>query len=80
MKTILTVAIAATALCALGGAAKAEHVCQWTGHDWACGDGNTFPEHYSQAEGPNLVVTPIPSPVLPPGQYLPNIYGMQPPR
>jgi hypothetical protein len=61
MKRILTVAIAATALAAISGAAQADKICQWTGSDWACGDGNVFPEHYSQAAGPNMLITPVPT-------------------
>jgi hypothetical protein len=75
MQRILTAAIAATAMAALVSAAQAKNVCQWTGHDWACGDGNVVTAHYSEAQGPNMVITPTASPQLPPGQVLPNVYG-----
>ena len=58
MKTALAGAIAA-ALALAGTAHAAEHTCQWTGHDWACGDGNIVTSHYTEAAGPNIAVTPI---------------------
>ena len=59
MKFLLAGAIVASA--AIAGAAQAaeKNVCQWTGSDWACGDGNVFTTHYSQAAGPNMIITPI---------------------
>jgi hypothetical protein len=54
-------ALAAVALVALAGAAQAaeKNVCQWTGFDWACGDGNVVTSHVSKAAGPPIIVTPI---------------------
>ena len=78
MQRILTAVIAATAIAALAGAAQAENVCQWTGHDWACGDGNVVTAHYSAAQGPNMVITPTVALQLPPGPVLPNVYGTRP--
>jgi hypothetical protein len=66
MNRVLAGAITATAIATLAGAAKAEKsVCVWTGVDWACGDGNTFPQHYPASIGPNMVITPVPT-VMPP--------------
>ena len=64
-------ALAAAAVAAFAGTAHAYKVCQWTGHDWACGDGNTFPDHYPASTGPNLVLSPVAAPNVPPGQTLP---------
>jgi len=63
MTRILTGALAAAALVAIAGAAQAaeKNVCQWTGHDWACGDGNVVTSHASQAAGPPIVITPVPT-------------------
>jgi hypothetical protein len=71
----LTIAVAALALAAAAGTARAERICQWTGSDWACGDGKMFTEHFSEAQGPDMVVRPAPAPQLPAGQYLPDVYG-----
>jgi hypothetical protein len=68
MNRILAVAIAAAAIVTVTGAARADRVCQWTGTDWACGDGNLFPEHYAPPTAPNLVITPVPT-VAPAGNY-----------
>ena len=60
MKIVLTGAIAGAAIAALAtGAQAANRTCQWTGLDWACGDGNVFTEHYTRAAGPNVQITPI---------------------
>jgi hypothetical protein len=60
MKTLLGGVVAAAAIAALAGTAHAaENACVWTGSDWACGDGNVFWQHYSQAAGPNMTITPI---------------------
>jgi hypothetical protein len=75
MNRALMIALAATAMAAAAGAARAERVCQWTGHDWACGDGKLFTEHFSEAQGPNMAMEPQPAPRLPAGQFLPNVYG-----
>ena len=77
MKTVLAGAIAAAAIAALAGAAQAKNVCVWTGSDWACGDGNIFPQHYSQATGPNMPITPIPT-VAPTGQPAHEFDGPRP--
>jgi hypothetical protein len=60
MKTLLAGA-AAAAIVVLAGTAQAaqQNTCQWTGHDWACGDGNVVTQHVSVANGPNMIVTPI---------------------
>lgn len=71
----IAVAAAATGVAVTGNAAQ---VCQWTGHDWACGDGNVVTSHRSVAEGPDMIVVPTAAPRLPPGEYLPNVYGPQP--
>ena len=75
---ILAGTLAAAAFAAFAGAAHADKVCQWTGSDWACGDGNTFPDHYPAATGPNLVLTPVPTPNTAPGQPLPTPNGPRP--
>ena len=67
MKTVLAGALAAAALAVLAGAAQAANVCQWTGSDWACGDGNVVTQHYPQATGPNMAITPTTT-VAPTGQ------------
>ena len=78
MKRILAVAIAAAVIVTLAGAAQASRVCQWTGSEWACGDGNVFPEHYAPPTAPNLVIVPVPT-VAPPGTYyLPPAAGSTP--
>jgi hypothetical protein len=61
MTRMLTGAFAAAALIAVAGAAQAEpkQVCQWTGVDWACGDGNVVTSHVSQATGPQMAITPV---------------------
>ena len=61
MTRMLTGAFAAAALIAVAGAAQAEptQVCQWTGVDWACGDGNIVTSHVSQATGPQMAITPV---------------------
>jgi hypothetical protein len=61
MKTLLAGIIAAATIAALAGAAQAaeKNVCQWTGFDWACGDGNVVVRHVPQTPGPNMTITPI---------------------
>lgn len=60
MKSVLAGAIAVIAVATAGVTAQAaEKVCSWTGLDWACGDGNVYTTHYSQAAGPNIPITPI---------------------
>ena len=60
MKTLLAAATAAAAMTIAADTAQAaaKNVCVWTGHDWACGDGNTFPQHFSEAQGPNVPIVP----------------------
>jgi hypothetical protein len=67
MNKVLAGVIAAAAIATLAGAARAENVCQWTGTDWACGDGKMFTHHYSAAVGPQTVITAVPT-VMPTGQ------------
>ena len=61
MKTLLAGTIAAATIVVLATAAQAaeKQACQWTGVDWACGDGNVVTQHVSEATGPNMVITPI---------------------
>jgi hypothetical protein len=60
MKTLLAGAVAATIVVLAGAAQAAEkNACQWTGFDWACGDGNVVAQHVSEATGPNMQITPI---------------------
>jgi hypothetical protein len=59
MKILLAGAIAAASMLAATAQAAEKNACVWTGSDWACGDGNVFPQHASQAAGPNMVITPI---------------------
>jgi hypothetical protein len=63
MTKILTGALAAAALAAFAGAAQAAeaNVCQWTGSDWACGDGNVVTSHVSEATGPQMTVHSVPT-------------------
>ena len=64
MTRILIGALAATALAGLAGpaqAAQAANVCQWTGVDWACGDGNIVQQHASETTGPRMIITPVPT-------------------
>lgn len=78
MNKILTVAIAAAAMATLAGTARAENVCQWTGHDWACGDSKGgFTQHYSEAQGPQVLITPVPT-VTPTGKPAHAYEGMRP--
>jgi hypothetical protein len=58
---ILLAGMLAAAIVVLAGAAQAaeKNTCQWTGADWACGDGNVVTRHVSEATGPNMVITPI---------------------
>ncbi|MBV9553981.1 MAG: hypothetical protein JO032_14455 [Alphaproteobacteria bacterium] len=75
MDRIMAAAFAAAVFITMTGGADAANVCQWTGADWACGDGNIVTAHYPQAQGPNIAVTPAAAPQLPDGQALPNVYG-----
>lgn len=78
MNKILSGAIAAIAIAALAGIVRAESVCQWTGHDWACGDGKgVFTQHYSAAQGPPMLITPVPT-VTPTGTPAHRYTGMRP--
>lgn len=64
MTRILTGALAIAAVVAFAGAAQAakpENVCQWTGHDWACGDGNIVTSHVTEATGPQQFIAPVPT-------------------
>ncbi len=57
-------ALAAVVLAGVAGTAQgapAANVCQWTGVDWACGDGNVFRQHVSAAAGPPMIVKPVPT-------------------
>ena len=68
MNKILAGVVALAAIASITAPARAEKVCQWTGSDWACGDGNsTFPQHYSEATGPQTVIVPVTT-VTPTGQ------------
>ncbi|HZK92546.1 MAG TPA: hypothetical protein VFC56_20590 [Stellaceae bacterium] len=77
MKRIVTAAIAAAVFAALGGAAKAERVCQWFGEGWVCRDGSVITDRYPAPTSPNIEVNPAPAPQMPPGQLVPNVYGME---
>ena len=60
MKTLLAgTAAASMALLAATAQAAEKNACVWTGADWACGDGNVFTQHVSEATGPNMAITPI---------------------
>lgn len=64
MTRILIGALAAMALAGVAGmaqTAQATKVCQWTGVDWACGDGNIVQQHVSAPVGPRMIVTPVPT-------------------
>lgn len=61
MTRTVTAALGAAAIVALAGAVQAATVCQWTGVDWACGDGKTFSSHVSEAVGPPMVITAVPT-------------------
>jgi hypothetical protein len=64
MTRMLIGALAATAFAGLAGApqtTQAASVCQWTGVDWACGDGNIVQQHVSAPVGPRMIVTPVPT-------------------
>ena len=64
MTRILIGALAAAALAGIAGtaqAAPAANVCQWTGVDWACGDGNTVQQHVPETVGPSMIVKPVPT-------------------
>jgi len=66
MKRFLAAATAAAALMIVAGAAHAANVCVWTGFDWACGDGkDVFPQHFSEAQGPNMPIVPRQTLVMP---------------
>jgi len=77
-RIVLAGIIAVAALTTVTGAARADNVCVWTGFDWACGDGHVFTQHFSAAQGPNMIITPrqtevnpaqVPSPYYPPRSY-----------
>jgi hypothetical protein len=59
MKLLLASVVVASAVIAGAAQAAEKNVCAWTGSDWACGDGNVFPTHYGQTNGPNMTITPI---------------------
>ncbi len=64
MTRILIGALAATALAgfaATAHAAQPANVCQWTGVDWACGNGNIVERHVSEAVGPAMIIKPVPT-------------------
>lgn len=61
MTRILSAAVAATAITGIAGTAQAAQVCQWTGSDWACGDGNIVQRHIAQNPGPPIIITPVPT-------------------
>jgi len=77
MTRILTGALAAAVLAAFAGAAQAaeKNVCQWTGVDWACGDGNVVTSHVSQVPGPPIIVHSVPTV---PSNEKPLLYGPRP--
>jgi hypothetical protein len=75
MNKLIAGALAAAAVGAFAVSAQAEQVCQWTGSDWACGNGNVFTEHYSETAGPNMIITSAPAPFLPNGQPVPVQYA-----
>lgn len=64
MTRIVIGALAATALAGFAATAQAAqpaNVCQWTGVDWACGNGNIVEHHVSEAVGPAMIVKPVPT-------------------
>lgn len=62
MTKTVTAALAAAAIIVAAGAAHADnHVCQWTGVDWACGNGNTVSMHASAAAGPPMIIKSYPT-------------------
>jgi hypothetical protein len=75
MNNLIAGALAVAAITVFAVSAQAARVCQWTGYDWACGDGNIVTEHFSQSAGPNMVITPAAAPVLPGGQAVPVQYA-----
>ena len=79
MKTVaIATVIAAVALGAAGTASAEDHVCVWTGLDWACGNGKTFTRHFSQQQGPNIAVVPQRTAVMPARE--PTFYSPPGPR
>jgi len=77
MNKLLAGALAMAAIATLAGAARADNVCQWTGKDWACGDGNVVTQHYSEAVGPQMVITAVPT-VTPTGKPAHQYDGPRP--
>ena len=78
MNKILGGALAAIAIAALAATARADNVCQWTGHDWACGDSKGgFTQHYGLTQGPQMLITPVPT-VVPTGTPAHRYDGMRP--
>jgi len=74
MHKLIAGALAVAATTALAGTARADNVCVWTGIDWACGDGNVVTQHFTQAQGPNMIIKPQKTEVMParePGLYYP---------
>lgn len=64
MTKTVTAALAVAAIAAAAGAAHADnHICQWTGVDWACGNGNIITSH---AAAPPIVITSRPT--VPPNE------------
>ena len=61
MTRTVTAALVAAAVVALAGAAQAANTCQWTGVDWACGDGQVVTSHVSQAPGPPMIIHSVPT-------------------
>jgi hypothetical protein len=61
MTKTVTAAIATAAIVAFAGAAQAANVCQWTGVDWACGDGKLVSSHVSETAGPPMVIKSVPT-------------------
>ena len=79
MSKIPAGALAIAILAIFGGTAYAAKgdVCQWTGRDWACGDGNIVTQHVSETVGPQMIVTPYATPT-PTGQPAHRYEGQRP--
>jgi len=77
MTKFLPGAFAALALAAFAGAAQARDVCQWTGVDWACGDGNVVTRHVPPSGNLNMPIVAVPT--APPNER-PLLSGPRPQR
>ena len=75
MKTLVVSTIAAATVVILSGTTQAANkACVWTGYDWACGDGVVMNQHFSREQGPDMVITPVQTVVMPakePRRYAP---------